>query len=135
MIFRLFAASAMLCALAPCATIAAQDIMPTNYVSVAQEVEPKVVKIYGAGGLRRLEAYQTGILISAAGHVLTVWSHVLDIDDVTVVLNDGRRSTASITGVDPLTEIAVLQCEFADELLPFFDPSTSSERGVSGANA
>jgi hypothetical protein len=38
-----------------------------------------------AGGMRGLEAYQSGILISGEGHVLTVWSYVLDADDVTVV--------------------------------------------------
>ena len=81
---------------------------------VAREVQPKVVKIYGAGGLRGLEAYQSGMLISAEGHVLTVWSYVLDADEVTVVLDDGRRFTAKHVAADPLTEIAVLK----------FDPGT-----------
>src|SRR4051794_38383637 len=30
---------------------------------VARQVQPKVVKIYGAGGVRGLEHYQSGILI------------------------------------------------------------------------
>ena len=34
----------------------------------------KVVKIHGAGGVRGLEAYQTGLLVSPAGHVVTVMS-------------------------------------------------------------
>jgi len=32
------------------------------------------VKIFGAGGLRGLESYQTGVLISDEGYVLTAWS-------------------------------------------------------------
>jgi hypothetical protein len=50
-----------------------------------------MVKIYGAGGLRGLEAYQSGFLISPQGHVLTAWSYVLDTDFITVTLADGRK--------------------------------------------
>ena len=57
-----------------------------------------MVKIYGAGGLRGLEAYQTGFLISAEGHVLTVLSYVLDTDVITVTLDDGRKFEAQIAG-------------------------------------
>ena len=48
-----------------------------------------MVKIYGAGGFHGMEAYQSGMLISPEGHILTVWSHVLDTDYITVDL--GRR--------------------------------------------
>ena len=61
-----------------------------SFSEVVVGVQPKIVKIYGAGGGRGLEAYQTGILISADGHVLTVWSYVLDSDSVRAVLADGR---------------------------------------------
>lgn len=87
--------------------------------SVVKEVEPKVVKIYGAGGFRGLEAYQSGVLVSPTGHVLTVWSYVLDADEVTVVLADGRKQAAKLVGIDPRLELAVLKIEAAD--LPYFD--------------
>lgn len=74
-------------------------------------VQPKVVKIHGAGGLRGLEAYQSGFLISANGYVLTAWSYVLDSDDVSVTLDDGRRFTAELVGMDPRLEIAVLKID------------------------
>ena len=51
----------------------------------------KVVKIFGSGGVHNLEGYGTGLLVSPNGHVVTVWSHLLDSGDVSVVLNDGRR--------------------------------------------
>ena len=92
-----------------------------SFAAVARDVQTKVVKLYGAGGLRGLEAYQSGILISAEGHVLTAWSYVLDSDEVTVVLDDGRRFEAEHVGADPLTEIAVLKFDPGDEPLPFFD--------------
>ena len=55
-------------------------------VELARFVQPRVVKIQGVGGLQRLESYQSGIRISADGLVLTSWSYVLDVDELTVVL-------------------------------------------------
>ena len=78
----------------------------------------KVVKIHGAGGVRGLEAYQTGILVSPAGHIITVMSTVLDADELTCVLDDGRRYRATILGADPSRELAVLSIE-AEELPAF----------------
>lgn len=88
--------------------------------SIAREVRPKVVKIYGAGGLRGLEAYQSGMIVSAEGHVLTAWSYVLDSDDVAVVLDDGRRYKAEYLGSDPLTEVAVLKIDAGKDKLAHF---------------
>jgi serine protease Do len=97
-----------------------------SFAEVARQVQPKVVKLYGAGGLRGLEAYQTGLLISAQGHVLTVWSYVLDADDVAVVLDDGRRYSARHVAADPLTEVAVLKFEPDGDPLPYFDLSQAA---------
>jgi S1-C subfamily serine protease len=92
-----------------------------SLAALARDVQPKVVKVYGAGGPRGLEAYQSGMLISADGAVLTSYSYVLDSDDVTVVLDDGRRFAASLLGADPLTEVAVLKIDPGKEELPHFD--------------
>ena len=83
----------------------------------------KVVKIHGAGGVRGLEAYQTGILVSPTGHIVTVMSTVLDADELDCVLDDGRRYRATMVGVDPRRELAVLSIEGED--LPAFTLSTS----------
>ncbi len=86
-----------------------------------QSVLPRVVKIYGAGGLSGLEHYSTGFLVSEEGHVVTVWSHVLDAEEVTVVLDDGRRFPAKVLGAEPTLDLAVLKLQ-ADELhLPHFN--------------
>jgi S1-C subfamily serine protease len=92
-----------------------------SLTAVAREVQPKVVKIYGAGGVRGLEAYQSGMLISGTGHILTVWSYVLDSDEVTVVLDDGRHFSAKFVASDPLTEIALIQFDPGKEEVPHFD--------------
>ncbi len=84
---------------------------------------PKVVKIYGAGGVRGLEPYQSGFLISAEGHVLTSWSYVLDTDLVKVTLDDGRKYQGTLVGADPRMEIAVLKIDGSE--LPHFDLATA----------
>ena len=82
---------------------------------------PKAVKIFGAGGFRGLEGYGTGFLISPEGHVATVWNHVLDVDPVVVVLDDGRRLAMSVLRADPDRGVAVLAPERDDLNLPFVD--------------
>ena len=83
--------------------------------------QSKIVKLYGAGGLKQMEAYQTGILISPEGHVLTVMSYVLDTDDLAVILDDGRKWQAEFLGSDPLTELALLKLPDEAAPVPFFD--------------
>lgn len=95
----------------------------TTVAETIDEVQPKIVKIYGAGGFRGMEAYQSGMLISPDGHVLTVFSHVLDTDYIAVTLNDGRRCEATLLGADPRLELALLKIEEGG--LPYFELSDS----------
>jgi serine protease Do len=89
-----------------------------------------MVKIYGAGGVQGQEAYQSGFLISAEGHILTAFSHVLDTDVLTIVLNDGRKFEAKLLGADPRLEVAVLKIDASG--LPFFnlDESRNVDAGT-----
>ncbi|MGE0376918.1 MAG: S1C family serine protease [Planctomycetaceae bacterium] len=92
-------------------------------------VLPRVVKIFGAGGLKNLETYGTGFLVSPEGHIVTAWSHLLDTgtDHVAVVLNDGRRFEAETLGFEPTLELAVLKIDA--ERLPHFDLADLAEAG------
>jgi serine protease Do len=83
----------------------------------AREAQRRVVKIYGAGGLSGLEAYQSGFLVSPDGHIATAWSYVLDVEPI-VLLDDGRRFEAKIIDFEPSLELAVLKIEASE--LPFF---------------
>ncbi len=85
--------------------------------SWARDAQKRVVKIYGAGGLSGLEAYQSGFLVSPEGHIATAWSYVLDVDPI-VLLDDGRRFESEIVGFEPSLELAVLKIEASD--LPYF---------------
>lgn len=97
----------------------------TSFAKAIAAVQPKLVKVYGAGGVRGLEAYQSGLLISADGYVLTVWSYVLDSDVVNVTLDDGRKLAAQLVGADPRLEIAVLKIDATE--LPYFNLDAAIE--------
>jgi S1-C subfamily serine protease len=117
-----FAAQAMRIALVAIAllTRAATSLLGGEALSEAIGDNPsRMVKIYGAGGPRGLEPYQSGFLISAEGHILTVWSYVLDSDYINATLADGRRMEAKVLGADPRLEMAVLKIDATD--LPHFD--------------
>jgi S1-C subfamily serine protease len=88
-------------------------------------VQPAMVKVYGAGGVRGLEAFQSGFLFSPEGHILTAYSTVLDTAMLRVVLDDGRRLDAEMLGADARMDIAVLKVDGQD--LPFFDLKAAVE--------
>ncbi|MHC4177904.1 MAG: S1C family serine protease [Planctomycetota bacterium] len=104
---------------------------------VIGQVQPKIVKIYGAGGFRGMEGYQSGMLISPEGHILTVFSYVLDTDYIKVTLGDGRKFEAKLLGADPRLEVAVLKIEATD--LPHFilelaEPAQGGDRVLALSN-
>jgi len=92
---------------------------PSETAGTLERIQAKMVKIYGAGGYRGLESYQSGMLVSPQGHILTAYSHVLDTDYITAYLADGRKFEAKLLGADPRLEAAVLKINAAD--LPYFD--------------
>lgn len=100
---------------ASCAAESAAAAPPGATIAAAAR---KVVKVYGAGGIRGLEAYQSGAIVSPDGHVVTVASTVLDADEIVCVLDDGRRYSARLRGIDPRRELALLTLEAED--LPAF---------------
>lgn len=119
-----------LMALRALGVVAASCVLPPlvwSQPSVARDVtdaQERVVKIYGAGGIGGLDAYQSGFVVSPLGHVATSWSYVLDVDPI-VVLGDGRRFESTIVGFEPALELAVLKLD-ADEL-PYFDMKSADE--------
>lgn len=93
--------------------------MAADSRAILQETLNKVAKIHGAGGVRGLESYQSGLVVSSDGVIVTTWSYVLDTEAITVVLHDGRRYTAELLGMQPQLEVAVLKIEA--QQLPCFD--------------
>lgn len=83
------------------------DGVPPPQTAIARAARA-VVKVYGSGGVRGLEGYQSGILVSPEGRILTAMSTVLDSADVECVLDDGTRHRATLLGADPRRELALL---------------------------
>jgi serine protease Do len=97
--------------------------------AVIDEALRKVVKIYGAeaGGLH---GYQSGILISPDGYILSALtsalSSALQAEPIQIVLDNGRKFDARLVGAEPVMEIALLKIAGAD--LPYFDISENESR-------
>lgn len=59
----------------------------------------------------------SGFLVTADGYILTNYHVVKDAEKITAVLNDGREYDATVKGMDPRTDLAVLKIE--GEELPY----------------
>lgn len=59
----------------------------------------------------------SGVIVDAAGYVLTNRHVVADGEDITVTLSDGRSMSAVVVGTDALTDLALLKID-ADRLMP-----------------
>src|SRR5688572_18046627 len=83
---------------------------------VAQEVNRKLVKIFGAGGLRGLASYGTGIVVSADGYILTANSHILDTQDLRVHAYDGTRYHCKVVAMEPELDVALIKIDTKESL-------------------
>jgi len=108
-----------------CTTARAQSMQET-----IAYVNPRMVKIFGAGGIARLQGYCSGFLVSPEGHIATVWSHVLDEGEVSVVLDSGRRLSAKVIGAEPRLDLAILKIDGED--LPYFDLDLTADVAAPG---
>ncbi len=92
-----------------------------SFTASAEQVNKKMVKLFGAGGIKGMPSYGTGILVSGDGFILTVNNHILNTPDLRVHLYDGRRYNAKLVAKEPDLDIALLKIEQEVEGLPFFD--------------
>ena len=79
------------------------------FEKVCQDVNTKMVKVFGGGGFIRLNNYGSGIVISPEGHILTVASPLLDTTELAVHLYDGRRFKAVVLAVEPELDAAIIK--------------------------
>lgn len=96
-----------------------------SFSQVVKDTNRKMVKVYGAGGYRGVNAYCTGVLISADGYILTVYSPTLDTNNLRVHLYDGTKHNVELVAAEPQLDVALLRIKererFAEQPLPFFD--------------
>ena len=95
---------------APSASPASGQVSVCNVTSVADKVLPSVVTIAASG--QSGSGTGSGEIIKSDGHILTN-NHVIAVaannGSVQVQFADGQTETATITGRDPLTDLAVLK--------------------------
>lgn len=96
---------------------------PNLIVNVVNQVGPAVVRInatraaqswfgpLGGSGNPGSEGTGSGFIFDAQGLILTNAHVVANADQVTVVLKDGQRYLGQIKGVDPITDLAVIQID------------------------
>lgn len=90
--------------------------------SLAAAVEPSVVHIdipvLDSGRIIEISSSGSGWLWDDAGHIVTNAHVVRSADSIRVQFHDGRVALASLTGIDPFTDIAVLQVKGESGLVP-----------------
>ncbi|BBO32405.1 S1C family serine protease [Lacipirellula parvula] len=88
------------------------DQISTGYRLLAQTVQPSVVNISTQRG--RAEGQGSGVIVDKEGYILTN-NHVIEgVETAEIKLSDGRRAPASVIGIDPMTDLAVLKTELKD---------------------
>jgi serine protease Do len=122
----LLAAAVFLCL--PAATVRADD----SLTKVAEEVNKKMVKIWGSGGLHGLPAFSTGVVVSADGYILTANTQNLDTRDLRIHLWDGSKYHGEVVAQEPELDIALIKIGGKDkdkiDDLPFFDLQEAAKR-------
>jgi serine protease Do len=108
------AGTALVCAVS---LIAAQE----TFTDAAKDVNKKMVKLFGAGGIKGMPSYGTGLLVSADGYILTVNNHILNTPDLRVHLYDGRNYNAKVIAREPELDTALIKIDADVDKLPFFD--------------
>lgn len=115
------------------AALAAPGQAEDSFAQTCDKVNPKMVKLFGAGGFRGLESYGSGVLISADGYILTINSHILNTDSLRVHLSDGTHYQAKVIAVEPELDVALLKIgdsKLKVEDLPFFDVAAAAKRSA-----
>jgi serine protease Do len=91
-----------------------------------------VVQSYSGGRVRRFPAAGSGVIVSAAGHVLTNFHVAGHTTRITCTLPSGERIDADTVAHDPLTDLSVLKLRLAQRSNPT-EPLPVSTLGNSDA--
>ncbi len=97
-------------------SIGAQDekvpIVDDAWQPIIDQCQPRMVKVFGAGA-GRVEAYATGLIVSADGLIVTTQGVFLDGQQVRVVLANGQTHTAVVLKRDRILQLALLKIDHA----------------------
>ncbi|QUY47490.1 outer membrane-stress sensor serine endopeptidase DegS [Serratia plymuthica] len=89
------------------------DETPVSYNKAVRRAAPAVVNIYNRNmsGTANVLSLGSGVIMNERGYILTNRHVIKDAQQITVVLQDGRRYEALLVGSDSLTDLAVLKID------------------------
>jgi len=85
---------------------------PATLPDLVDRLQGKIVKVFGAGA-GQVEAYSTGLIVSADGLIVTSQGVYLDGAQTVVVLADGRKFSATIMRRNRRLQLAMLKIDTA----------------------
>lgn len=106
------------------------QVMPSAAARAAEKIRPAVVRVMSytkdKKGEEQEQGVGTGVVIVDKGIILTNLHVVQGAQTIKVVFSDGSESAASITGVQPENDLAVLQAHtIPDDMIAATMRSTS----------
>jgi serine protease Do len=83
----------------------------TSFANVADQVNQKVVKLFGSGGFKGLVSYGTGVVVSPDGYIFTINSHILDTRDLRIHMADGTKYHGKVVCAEPELDVALVKID------------------------
>lgn len=77
--------------------------------NLTQKTMKSVVKVYGAGGIKGIPGFATGVVVHSKGMILTSWSVALRTENLKVVDDQGQSFPAVLHRHDPSLGVALLK--------------------------
>lgn len=89
------------------------DEIPLSFNAGVRRAAPAVVNIYNRNisGATNLLSLGSGVIMNDRGYIITNRHVIKDAQQITAVLQDGRRYEALLVGADSLTDLAVLKID------------------------
>ncbi|TQI82407.1 DegS peptidase [Serratia fonticola] len=86
---------------------------PVSFNTGVRRAAPAVVNIYNRNmsGAANVLSLGSGVIMNDRGYIITNRHVIKDAQQITVVLQDGRRYEALLVGSDSLTDLAVLKID------------------------
>ncbi|KFZ36827.1 peptidase [Shewanella mangrovi] len=111
------------------------DLQRMSFNTAVRKAAPAVVNIYNLGmsqnrplNKSKLQGLGSGVIMRSEGYIITNYHVVEDADEIVVALQDGRKFSADIVGLDFDTDLAVLKIE--GDKLPVVHVDLSSPANV-----
>jgi len=128
---RLLLSAALVLAFALVPAKRAMTQTDVSFTKIGEEVNRKVVKVFGAGGFKGLASYGTGVLISKDGYFLTVNSHILDTRDLRIHTYEGTKYHCEVVCREPELDVALCKIKWSTgkgEVEHYFDINEALKR-------